>query len=158
MYKKILGPMDGSKLGECTLSHIKAIAGGCNVPEVVLLTVLEPLQLPPFVTGRDNAEKLLAQRQNDEKQMRQKAYDYLSEQAQKLKSEGVSVETAVVQTQSSATEGILEFIKDKGVDLVVMSTHGRSGVARWALGSVADRVMRAAQVPVLMVTPKECMV
>jgi nucleotide-binding universal stress UspA family protein len=158
MYKKILGPMDGSKLGECTLSHIKAVASGCNVPEVVLLTVLEPLQLPPFVTGRENSEKLKIQRETDEKHVQGKANEYLNGQAKKLKSAGVSVDTAVMQAQYNAADSILEFIKEKGIDLVVMSTHGRSGVTRWAFGSVADKVMRSAQVPVLMVTPKECMV
>ena len=42
MYKKILVPLDGSKLAECALEHVKAIATGCNVPEVVLLRVVEP--------------------------------------------------------------------------------------------------------------------
>jgi nucleotide-binding universal stress UspA family protein len=58
--------------------------------------------------------------------------------------------------KGSAAEEILKYSQDNDVDLIIMSTHGRSGVSRWAMGSVADRVVRTSVAPVLLTTPKEC--
>ena len=55
MYKKILAPLDGSELSECTLEHVKAIATGCQVPEVVLLNVIEPNRLAYVEALQSNA-------------------------------------------------------------------------------------------------------
>lgn len=149
MYKKILAPLDGSELSECGLSHVKAIAGGCSVPEVVLLMVYEPLprsQLAAY-TPSDFFEKAA-------KDAHDYAVEYMGKKASELKASGINV--VIATDEGNPAEQILEYAKQKGVDLIIMSTHGRSGVARWAMGSVADKVIRHSTVPVLTVVPGAC--
>jgi nucleotide-binding universal stress UspA family protein len=73
-----------------------------------------------------------------------------------LKAEGVKVQTEVLL--GNPAEEITLFAKHRGVDLIVMSSHGRSGPSRWAYGSVADKVSRASSVPILMVRAPGCVV
>lgn len=60
MYKKILVPLDGSDTGECSLEHVKDIATGCSVPEVILLFVAEPVSAGLYQSAAEGREKLLA--------------------------------------------------------------------------------------------------
>lgn len=155
MYKKILAPLDGSKLAECTLDHVQAVASGCNVPEVVLLSVVDVM--PVAATGTSDTEAVDADWLNRTKEQGQDwAKGYLSKTAAKLKKGGLAVDTAVVTGKPA--EAILDYALKNNVDLIVMSTHGRSGVARWFMGSVADRIVNAAPVPVLLVAPPGCRV
>ncbi len=149
MYKKILAPLDGSELSECTLEHLKAIATGCQIPEVVLLRVVEPL---PHVYGDGG----LPSGWHDEAQKKAEEFarDYLAKVAVSLKKEGISAETALVSGR--AADAILDYAREHQVDLIIMSTHGRSGVTRWVMGGVADRVVRHSLVPVLTVSPAGC--
>jgi nucleotide-binding universal stress UspA family protein len=59
----------------------------------------------------------------------------------------------VLKEASAVADAILNYAEANGVDLIAMSTHGRSGIGRWLLGSVADRVVHGSQVPVLLVRP-----
>ena len=153
MYKKILVPLDGSPFAECTFEHILAIAQGCNVPEVVLLRVVEPLPSTDLVAlGQVSAKSL----ERVEGWRKSEATDYITKTAQKLKEEGVPVKGEVVTGR--AAEQILDYANNNHFDLIIMSTHGRSGVARWAFGSVADRIVRTSVIPVLTVAPQGCRV
>lgn len=147
MYKKILVPLDGSDLAECSLGHVTAIATGCHVPEVILLKVIEEPVLPYVEAAflHDTREKFEAE-----------AKEYLSGVADKLKKDGVAADIAIIH--GAAAHDILEYAKDNGVDLIILSTHGLSGAFRWVFGSVADRVVRHSPVPVLTVSPKGCRV
>ena len=150
MYKKILAPLDTSELAECALSHVRAVASGCHVPEVILLSVIEPMpqinQLRAEL-GEDWVRDAIK---------RQRAFteEYLNKKAAALKKDGISVSIAVAE--GIAADEILEYSRKKNVDLIIMSSHGRSGVARWTLGSVADRVVRHATVPVLTAAAPAC--
>lgn len=148
MYKKILVPMDGSELSERSLEHVKAIAKGCQVPEVVLLGVVEPIVQYGELSGFMSADWGV----QAEKQTLDWLKGYLAKLSDKLSGEGINVKTAVAYGR--AAEQILEYASKNNVDLVVMTTRGRSGVARWALGSVADRVVRYSVAPVLVVSPR----
>ena len=148
MYKKILAPLDGSKFSECNLEHVRTIATGCQVPEVVLLRVIEPMQQVYQLSEkwqRDVEEKALVA-----------AKDYLAKVADDLKKDGVSAETVVILGKPD--EAILDYATQNQVELIIMSTHGKSGVSRWAFGSVADRVLRHSPVPVLIAAPAACRV
>jgi nucleotide-binding universal stress UspA family protein len=152
MYKKILAPLDGSQLAECTLAHIKAVATACQVPEVVLLQIIEPITRRGYMpaelaedTYRDTKEAAEVQ-----------AKDYLSEVADSLKKDGIAVETDI--GYGLPADEILNYITDNGVDLTILSTHGRSGITRWVFGSVAERIVRHSVMPVLIVTPRGCRV
>jgi len=146
MYKKILAPLDGSKFSECSLDHIRAVATGCSVPEVVLLMVVE-LPRQPLERGEEWPRFV-------EEKARSWAEDYLAKLASSLKKEGIVAETAVITGWPA--DKILDYADQNQVDLIIMSTHGRSGVTRWVFGSVADRVLRHSKAPVLMVPPPGC--
>lgn len=147
MYKKILVPLDGSELAECALEHVRAIAKGCQVGEVVLIRVLEPLL--PTTPGYVATEHF---RQAEER-FEAEARKYLDKVADSLKKDGIPAKTELVIGGEPAAK-ILEVAEEGKADLIIMSTHGRSGVSRWLLGSVAQRVVTHSTIPVLMVVAR----
>jgi nucleotide-binding universal stress UspA family protein len=151
MYNKILVPLDGSELSECSLSHLKAIAKGCHVPEVVLLRVVEPLSSNEAAALVEARSDLVSQVEDAKKS---EALDYISSTAKGLENEGFSVRGEI--TLGNAAEEILGYAGKNAIDLIIMSTHGWSGLTRWAFGSVADRVIRNSSVPVMMMAPAGC--
>jgi nucleotide-binding universal stress UspA family protein len=151
MYKKVLVPLDGSELAECVLPHVEAIAGGCSTEVVIFFRVVEPVIMPSAYYGPDlSAEELT--RLNSEHQAAAKKY--IDDLVGRTKYSGVKVEGKTALGRPA--ELIADFAKDNGVDLITIATHGRSGVSRWVWGSVAERVLRSACVPVLMIRPPGC--
>lgn len=147
MYRKILVPLDGSPFAECSLAHVKDIARGCQVPVVTLISIINPLHnFPEVATGEI--------RRNAEEASREKAQEYLSMIASNLQKEGLNTE--IVIDKGPTAEKILDYINKNGVDLVIMSTHGGSGVSRFLMGGTADKIIRHANVPVLAVAPESC--
>jgi nucleotide-binding universal stress UspA family protein len=159
MYKKILVPLDGSELAECVLPHVESIAKGCGAKEVVFLRVVEPLRWvvgPSYAMGgmddtvgisEDDMERITSA-------SKAAAENYLGQLANRTKYNGITIKTEVIS--GKAAESIAEYATRNGVDLITIATHGRSGVSRWVWGSVADRVLRSACVPVLMVRAPGC--
>ena len=145
MYQHIMVPLDGSELAECVLPHVEAIAAGCNVTTVTLIMVVPPLHLYGGAETRISPEE----RKHLEKDSVEVATNYLEEKAQLLRDKGVLADVKVLL--GNVLDRLVEYIKDNGVDLIVIATHGRSGVSRLFLGSVADRLLRHAPIPVLMV-------
>jgi nucleotide-binding universal stress UspA family protein len=148
-YHKIMVTLDGSAFAAQALSHARSLAEK-YAAELILFQVvteveqsrLEGLALdlsgihePTPDTGRTRATL--------------ETLKSLQNQASQLSEQGIRV-TPVVQT-GSAAESIIDYASAEGVDLIVMSTHGRSGVQRWVYGSVADKVLRGATCPVLLV-------
>jgi len=159
MYDRLLCPLDGSKLSECSLDHIKAIATGCRVTTVTLLTVIEKPELMMVeYASRQAIEEDIKQRENHLNEMKKGAEDYLNKAAQDLRKENIMVQIEILQPSAyhGAADAILDYAQNNKVDLIIMSTHGRSGISRWAFGSVADKVIRHSKVPVLTVTPEGC--
>ena len=159
MYKRILVPLDGSELAECVLPHVEAIARGCGVQDAVFLRVVEPLHWvvgPSYVpNGVDDGLSFSTEdikRMNSEN--RTTAENYLSQLASRTKYDGVTVQSEVIT--GKAAESITEYTTNNSIDLITIATHGRSGVSRWVYGSVADRILRSASVPVLMVRAPGC--
>jgi nucleotide-binding universal stress UspA family protein len=151
MYKKILVPLDGSEFSECSLEHVKAIASGCRVPQTVLLRVVEPLSAET-VSALAMAGGDLMRRAELESQA--EAKDYMKKTKASLANDGLAVETAIVDGR--AAEEILDYAKNNKVDLIVMTTHGKTGISRWFFGSVAEKVLQHSAVPVLMISPAGC--
>ncbi len=145
MYKKIMSPVDGSEFAECSLEHVREIATGCHAQEVVLLTVIEPFPPTPGFS-EDWRLKL-------EKEAQAEAEDYLAKLTDRLnlRSEGITVQTVVVHGRPAGN--ILKYASENKVDLIIMSTHGESGVLHWVFGSVIERVLHNSLVPVLVVSP-----
>ena len=151
MYKKILVPLDGSKLAECVLPHVESIAKGCGVREVIFLRVVEPFHLQTSGDGFSLSDKDL---KRIDSETRADAENYLSQLVNQIKYDGVNVRKEVIIGKS--IESIAEYATKNDVDLITIATHGRSGVNRWVWGSVADRILRSACVPVLMVRAPGC--
>lgn len=149
MYKKILVPLDGSEYSECILGHVIEVAVGCHVPEVILMRVIEPFDHQ----FHDIPKEWL---RNIEKNAKASAEEYLSRLVEKLKQEGIAVETVV--GEGTPAEEILAYASKNDVDLIAMSTHGASGISRFAFGSVADKVIRHSSIPLLIASPRGCRV
>jgi len=149
MYQKILVPLDGSKLGETALPCIEELVSklspGSKV-EVILLQVVSLLK-HLFVAGEGLAE--VPYTEQEMREIKKKAMDYLSKAGKGLKSKGAIVKTEV--STGDAADEINKYANEINADLVAMSTHGRSGLSRWAFGSVADKVLRGGSKPVLIV-------
>jgi len=142
MYKKILAPLDGSELAERALEHVKTVAQGCRAPRVILLQVI-PWPAHPAHTLSDELIR------SESEKAEAYATEYLAKVADSLRKGSIPVKTAIVH--GGPAEEILDYAKQNKVDLIVMSTHGRSGVSRWVFGSVAERVLRHSATPVLIV-------
>ena len=150
MYKKILVPLDGSELAECVLPHVATLVKGGAVTDVIFVRVVEPFH-PPMV-----ADYIFAPEQvtKIETELKNTVEDYLAQLGKKVKFEGVRVSFQMLY--GNAAESLAEYAAKMGADLIVIATHGRSGVSRWVWGSVADRILRSSCVPVLMVRAPGC--
>jgi nucleotide-binding universal stress UspA family protein len=132
MFKRILVPLDGSSFGEAAMAPAAAMArrsGG----EVRLLNVHEPGWYP--------------KRQSFGPEHRKWREDYLSSVGRGL----FDVKLSTQVRQGTAEQQILEEARCWGAEIIVMSTHGRGGVSRLWLGSVADHCVRRSEIPVLLI-------
>ncbi len=152
MYQKIMVPLDGSELAECVLPHVEAIAKGCGVRDVIFVRVAEPVRLPATDEGYGfSAEEV----KRIELKSRAVVENYLNQLMNRVKYDGINVQSEVL-VGGRAADVIADYANKGKVDLIIIATHGRSGVSRWVWGSVADRVLRSACVPVLMVRAPGC--
>ena len=154
MYHKIMVPLDGSELAECVLPHVEAIARGCGVGSVVLVRVVGPVQIPVELDSAVSHEKM----EQFETGAKPIAEGYLDKVVSRIKGEGLDVRSEVIAATipGAAAEILADYAEKNAVDLIVMATHGRSGISRWAWGSVAERVLRSAHIPVLLIRAPGC--
>ncbi|MBI3854409.1 MAG: universal stress protein [Planctomycetes bacterium] len=134
--KKILIPLDGSELAESVLSQVRPLLAR-EEAEILLLRVVT---MPPSVES-DAGEPLDL--------LWSRAVDYLQNLSARLSGEGLRVRTRAVE--GIPADEILEAARKEGADLIAMSTHGRTGLARWVFGSVTEKILRASPVPVLAI-------
>jgi nucleotide-binding universal stress UspA family protein len=153
-YKKILVPLDGSELAEQSLKHALAIIKSDKPATIVLFAVVEPIN-PVFLcapgSGRSVIDGVLLEELLEKKQ--KESREYLAGLLTRLKSKGVELQSAL--TIGRASEAIVKFAESNNIDLIIMSTHGRSGINRWVMGSVTEQVMRSSRVPVLVIPPQQ---
>jgi len=145
MYQHIMVPLDGSELAECVLPHVESIATGCSVSRITLVRIVTPLHMYGGTETRLSPEE----RKHLEEDSIKVATAYLEEQAKQLRDKGALVETTVLF--GNVFDKLYDYITENEVDLVIIATHGRSGVSRLFLGSIADRLLHQAPVPILMV-------
>lgn len=136
MYRTILYPVDGSELAKIALPHVVAIATTTGAT----VLVVQALEIVTEADAMTVPER------------RAEADASVEDAASALRAAGVTVDgTRVIE--GDAGRSIIDAADDAGADLIVMATHGRSGIVRMALGSVADYVVRHAHRPVLLVRP-----
>jgi nucleotide-binding universal stress UspA family protein len=144
MFARLLVPLDGSDLAEKALAYAEFIAHEVSSAIHLLRVVSLPTSLHTdieFAVLADTAPTIAEETSIAE--------SYLAGCAARVAAEGIQVTWST--TCGDAASEIVSFAKEHGIDLIVMSTHGRSGVGRWVYGSVADRVLRGAAQPVLLV-------
>jgi nucleotide-binding universal stress UspA family protein len=152
MLNHILVPLDESELSERALPYARhsLAAGGtltllCVIDLPPLPYMLSPGPYPvPVENNIEDYERMV-------KQLSEKARDYLQKAGQAFHEDGYQVKLQVVAGR--AAESILSVAEETQAEMIVMSTHGRSGVGRWMFGSVTQKVLHSATCPVLVVPP-----
>jgi len=146
-YQHILVPLDGSGWSQRALPHAVDIARATHA-EIILLHVFSP-SASAYVP-----ELALAGQSNAISNLRDDAARYLQGVAAELREAGIPCQVQIID-HADVTMGIAEFVRQSDVDLIVMSTHGRTGLSRLIFGSVAKGVMEQIGVPTLLVHPNE---
>ena len=153
MYKTVLVPLDGSELAELVLPHVEMLAkAGVEPAEVVLLRVCELARMVMGGYGEAVGQMAILTEQAAAA-CKADAVEYLAAMEKRLKEKGLKVRTVLLEGDSA--NEILEYATNNPVDLIAMGTHGRSGISRWAYGSVASKVLRGIATPLLLVTPEK---
>jgi len=161
MYKKVVVPLDGSKLAECVLPHLESIAKGCHTEEVILVTVTERIvgastvKYPTAPQASVPAPEPVVRVPLAVGKKQKQGERYLERIAKQLKQGNIKVRTEVLL--GDPADEITNYADNNNADLILMASHGRSGISRWTHGSVAERVFRATCVPVLMVRAPGCL-
>ena len=133
MYDRILVPLDGSDLARAILPRVQALAAPLG-SEVILLQILGESGVLPKTAAKERRE----------------AEEHLKAAAQELPDAGVNARYTIRHCSDAAAE-IVDNAEVNDVDLIAMSTHGRSGISRWVLGSVASKVLRGTSKPILVI-------
>lgn len=144
MYRKILVPLDGSKVAEGVLPHAKALAYSEGA-ELILLTVGANPAVDFIFSDPGLAQSAVLEQE-------ERSRKYINEIESQLEAAGFK--TSTVLRAGSVAEVILGVADELHVDVIAMSTHGRTGPARWLLGSIAERVVHNSKVPVLLIRAK----
>lgn len=148
--RRILVPLDGSTTAEMVLTTAREFAGLFEA-DVQLLAIVElPVELP----ARVGEEPIHLSGASDPEEERIQAGQYLEKIATGLRARGLSVETEVRMAIGVAS-AILQAAAEFDTDVIAMATHGRTRLRRLTVGSVSDKVIRAAGVPVLLVPSRE---
>jgi nucleotide-binding universal stress UspA family protein len=144
MYQKIVVTLDGSELAECVLPHVEALVKSCAVKQIVFVRVVEPFRSfhGNFSLSESEVKKIDAEHKNA-------AEKYLKEVLGKNKYEGIEVQAQILVGR--VTESIAEFVTKHNMQLIIIATHGRSGIGKFRLGSIADRLLRSSHAPILMI-------
>ena len=140
MYHRILVPLDTSELAEVALPYAEQMAGRLG-SEITLMSVSHSAGEKEQRVFRSYIQETVAV-------TKERANRYL----EKPTGQDVKVESAILV--GNPAEEIVDYAERENIDVIVMATHGRSGIGRWALGSVADKVLRATERPVVLIRAK----
>lgn len=149
MYTKILVPLDGSELAECVLPYVDWFLKVSDVDELTLLRVVQHFH----IAGGLEAQVPPEDRESLEQDAVRLAQEYLDKIATRFKGKKLQVNTKVLVGRRAKT--IADYVSRSHADLIIMATHAASGLQRLVRGSVAERVFRAARVPVFLVRPQD---
>jgi nucleotide-binding universal stress UspA family protein len=180
-YNKVIVPLDGSKLAESVLPHVEKIAKGCAIPQVILVTVTEPVRVK--TPKGERLERLPTWHSSPVLfygsvtsywggsqgvpggvvpasitdlpvtigKMAKTGYNYLAKIAGDLEKKGVQVTVAVLI--GNIAEEITHFAQEEKADLIVMASRGKTSLRRWDVGNAAQKVFRTTDIPILLVKP-----
>lgn len=140
LMRSIVVPVDTSELSEAGISVAADLAGALNLP-LILLVVVDS-------TVREGVTQFAEDEGIDIVDAVDLFFDRL---IRPLRERGLIVHLERMDGGWRAADGILAFIEQHDIAMIVMSSHGRSGITRWLLGSVAEKVVRSSQIPVVIV-------
>ena len=149
MYKRIMVPLDGSQVAECVIPHIETIAKK-SAAKVELVTVIEPLDIPTrgqIAISDDEIKQIDAEGKKE-------AGKYLDQISHRLTQSGIKTDTVILS--GKAAESLVRYAVNNDIDLIIMATHGRSGISKIFFGSVAEKILRATDIPVLLIKTTKC--
>jgi nucleotide-binding universal stress UspA family protein len=144
--KRIMVPLDGSALARQALPLATELAAGARAELLLLRAVAATIEAYPGFSTRGRPIPQLAEVLDA---LRDQATSELGALAGELRARDISAKTQVVN--GHAAEVLVDEAEQRGVDLIVMATHGYGGLKRWALGSVADKVLHASTTPLLLI-------
>ncbi len=150
MYERLFVPLDGSALAESVLDHVEELAKKLG-SEVVLLHAVPPIETLMRVPIDPIAPPVAVNAVEIHDASIQAGTDYLSSVKARFDAAGIPATTALVDGQPEGA--ILEYIERQKPSLVAMATHGRGGLSRLVMGSVADAIVRKSHLPVLLLRP-----
>ena len=148
MLERILVPLDGSELAESVLPYVEELVSKL-APELKVEVTLFQVLSPTYYVVAGEAGAPVPYTEMEIEQLKSRVMGYLDKVGEGLKSKGAIVECKV--GVGKAAEEIIKATDEMGTGLVVMFTHGRSGLSKWAFGSVTAKVLRGGHRPVLMV-------
>jgi nucleotide-binding universal stress UspA family protein len=156
MFKRILVPLDGSRFASRALPYAVEVAQRFST-EVVLIQVIRPatavIDAPtPIGVGPAGSEIAVQVALEADRRNAARARRYLSRKVRAMKSRHIRTSYHVLK--GDIARSIIGFSEKENVDLVVMTTHGKSGLRRVVMGSVADVVIRESRKPVLVIRPQ----
>ncbi|HAV10845.1 MAG TPA: hypothetical protein DCX22_04450 [Dehalococcoidia bacterium] len=143
MYRTILVPLDGSEVAECVLPYVQALMPADQKVTIVLLYIVEALDIP--FTNPSFKTQIESEAQSASKK-------YLDGVRNKLDHNGTIRCEVII---GKPAESIIDYSNKQKIDLIIMATHGRSGIDKWIRGSVAEKVIHTSQIPVWLV-PAAC--
>ncbi len=147
MYERILVPTDGSEVAEAAVDHALGLAERHDAAVHALYVV--DVDSMSLALGAEQLDRVEAGRLDEMDEVRERAERATGYVADRAAERGLEVVEHV--SSGRPHEKIADYAADNDVDLVVMGSHGRSGVTRALLGSVTERTLRATRVPVLVV-------
>jgi nucleotide-binding universal stress UspA family protein len=149
MLQKILVPLDGSKLAEKALPYAETLAQKFQAELILLWVIQDPIMIPMdyYGVGVSVNDTIMANQE-------QEASDYLRQLQDKFRRQKIPTRTAVLKGQSVA-DVIIDMASQEGVDVIVKTTHGRSGISQWIFGNVAAKVLQRAPCPIFLVRVSE---
>jgi nucleotide-binding universal stress UspA family protein len=143
LIKRILIPLDGSKAGEAAVHCTEVLARALGA-ELILIQVMEPIIAWAGFEGSVSYAT-----PQDEESRKAAATAYLSSVSKTLTEHDIN--NSITVAFGSAADQIIDYAAANDIDLIAMSSHGRSGIGRWVFGSITAKVLRAGDTPVLVV-------
>lgn len=157
MYRKILLTNDGSEVADLAIDHAATVAKGANTPVTVVQAIDSVGQMmsrmTPMIEPMPAGDVTVEIAEEAVNRQREAAQQNLTRVKAMLAAQGISNVSAII-VEGGAGDAVLEVAAAEGADLIVMATHGRSGLGRAIMGSVADHVVRNSKnEAVLLVRP-----
>lgn len=149
MFDRILVPLDGSRVGEAAVPLVKAMLSKIAPTQKVDIVMVQVVTTLVHYVIAGDASAQIPYTEHEMDMIKKEAQEYLNKVASEFSQIGANVQTKIAT--GNPAEAIIKTAEETGADLIAMSTHGRSGFSRWAFGSVAEKVLQGANIPVLMV-------